>query len=72
MQLLSAVLVLGASRLEVTVLDSDGHRRRVTFTWSTRERSDVPPAHWPEAVAGEVEFQRTQDYEEARGRLIPR
>ena len=71
MKLLFTVLFLGESRLEATVQDHEGHRRRINFNWIEKAQSDVPPAHWTEAVAGEVEYQRSQDNDRASGRVLP-
>lgn len=71
MKLLFTVLFLGESRLEATVQDSEGHRRRINFNWVEKIQTDLPPVHWAEAVAGEVEYQRGQDNDREKGRVLP-
>jgi hypothetical protein len=71
MKLLFAVLYLGEQKLEATVQDDEGHRRRVTVSWMEQIRTDVPPAHWAESVAGEVDYQRSQEEDEKKGRKLP-
>jgi hypothetical protein len=70
-KLLFAVLHLGKSKLEVTVQDGEGHRRRIEFTWLEKEQSDVVPSHWPSSIDGEVEYQRAEEHAEAAGRKLP-
>jgi hypothetical protein len=71
MRLLNVVLYLGQSRLEAAVEDTDGHRRRIDFSWMEKERSDLPPVHWAQAVRGEVEYQQSQDSARESGRYFP-
>lgn len=71
MKLLFVVLHLGKSKLEVTVEDDGGHRRRVGFVWHAKEQSDIAPAHWPESIVGELAFQDAEAHNEAMGRKPP-
>lgn len=70
-KLLFAVLHLGKSKMEATVQDGDGHRRRIEFTWFEKNQSDVVPSHWPSAIDGEVEYQRAEEAAESSGRKMP-
>ncbi len=71
MRLVSTSLYLGESRMVVIVDDDQNHRRSIQFSWLTKEKTDVPPAHWWEAVKAEVEYQRSEDLAEATGRKLP-
>lgn len=70
LKLISAVLHIGKPIIEVIAEDADGHRRRIEYTWMSKDSSDVPPTDWIEAIKAEIEYQRGEDYAEASGRKI--
>jgi hypothetical protein len=70
-KLLFAVLHLGHAKMEVTVQDGEGHRRRLEFSWLAKEHSDVPPSHWPSSIDGEVDYQKAEEHAESKGRKLP-
>jgi hypothetical protein len=71
MRFVSVVLYLGKSKMEATVEDAAGHRRRIEFSWFGKVASDVPPDHWIEAIQGEVDFQRADEVAAESGRKLP-
>ncbi len=71
MRLLSVVSYHGANKLEATLSDDQGHRRRVSYVWASKDNSDTPPGDWWSAVKAEVEFQRGDEVAAAAGRKLP-
>ena len=59
MKPLFVVLYLGRNKLEVTVEDDQGRRRRVNIDWGAKEASNTPPANWPEMVERELQYQQS-------------
>lgn len=57
--LINVVLHLGQCRLDAVIQDEEGRRRKVAFSWLEKSPDGAPPAHWVEAIRGEVEFRRS-------------
>lgn len=70
-KLLYVVLHYGKHELEATVEDTDGFRRRINLSWRAKDATDLPPLGWFDSVCGEVELQRGEDNDRAKGRYIP-
>jgi hypothetical protein len=70
MRLLSVVSFHGASKMEVTVEDDQGSRRRVTYAWAAKFPTDTPPEGWLSSVQAEVEYQRGSENDELIGRKL--
>lgn len=66
-KLLWVVYLPDEQRLEATVEDAAGKRRRIDYRWKTRDASPPPP-DWFEAVCGEVELQRSDELDQKLGR----
>jgi hypothetical protein len=69
MRLIRAVLYWDECRIETVVEDNDGHRRLIGTNCYAKDRKDIPPKTWVEGVRGEVEFQRTREFNE--GKYVP-
>ncbi len=70
MKLLFVVLFLKETRLEATLEDQDGKRRRVGLSWKLKEPTPVPPEHWWKQVQAEIEFQRAEAHARSTGRVL--
>lgn len=71
MKLISTVLHLGQSRMEVIVEDRLGKRRRIAYSWLSKEKTNSPPVFWSDIVEQEVEYQIQKESEIAEGKHIP-
>jgi len=69
-KLLFTVLYLDQNKMEVTIQDRKGHRRRILYTWLEKESSGVPLG-WIESVEGEVEYRLAEELAEETGRKLP-
>lgn len=70
MRLLSVVQHLDQPKLEVVIEDDQNHRRRIDYTWMSKDILSVPD-NWLEAVQGEIEYQRSDELAIATGRKLP-
>jgi hypothetical protein len=55
-------------KLEATVEDEDGKKRRIDYQWQSKEKTP-PPESWWKAVCMEVEYQRTEEHNKRVGRF---
>lgn len=57
--------------MDVGVEDPLWEKRRVIkYRWMKRDSKSIPPERWFEAICGETEFQRQQDFDKKTGRKI--
>lgn len=52
------------------VVSRAGRPRRVTFTWQALNTGPMP-AHWFDAVEGELDAQDAEEHQKASGRWMP-
>jgi len=72
-ELLFVRLYLGKQRMEVGLFDPVlGGRRLIKYRWFDKVTTGVPPENWYKAILGEVEYQRTQELNKAKGRFVPK
>jgi hypothetical protein len=71
MKLLSAVIYLGASKMEAWVEDSWGRKRNMKVRWLARGASNVPPANVLELLEQEVGNQQGEELKAHRGARLP-
>lgn len=67
-KLVAVVLYENEQRLEAVIEDSDGKRRRIDLVWKSKDPTGIP-SHWWDSIIGEVEFQRTEEFNKNKGRV---
>lgn len=67
MKLINVVMYIKTQRLEATVEDNTGRRRRVTFDWLSKGTGALGATSWYETVAAELADQDAEALRRSKG-----